>query len=447
MRAPNRAKAEQRARSALFKRARDALGFTEYALHAYFNRCVRKAWIRDHVSSPVGQQLASRAFDAVARYAFAQRGRPRFKGANQLDSIEGKSNDSAIMWRDEHVHVAGLRLRALIDVQRDEVHAWGAQHRVRRVRLVRRRVKSKVRYYAQLVLEGKPLVKSQHRARIERAAEVVALDVGPSTVAIVSDQSARLEAFVPELDTRRAQRRRLQRALDRSRRAMNPENYASDGTVLPGRRSWRSSRRYRDLRARAADAERRLAAQRRSLQQRLANEALQFGATVRMERVSVKAWQRVFGRSVSVKAPGLFMSVLARKAESAGGRAEWIDTRSTALSQHCVCGHRQKKKLFERVHRCPECGLVMQRDLLAAFLALHTSAPVGGPHVLHVDTAARAYPGAEPFLRAAWQHATKQLVNGRPGALTFGAYIAPESERVARDRLVTNHRGPTRRTR
>jgi len=46
-------------------------------------------------------------------------------------------------------------------------------------------------------------------------------------------------------------------------------------------------------------------------------------------------------------------------------------TRTTALSQHCLCGRRVEKTLTDRVHRCPLCGLVGDRDAVSATLAAH----------------------------------------------------------------------------
>jgi putative transposase len=53
------------------------------------------------------------------------------------------------------------------------------------------------------------------------------------------------------------------------------------------------------------------------------------------------------------------------KAAGAGGRVVLVDPRHT--SQDCsACGHRVEKTLAERMHRCPQCGLVLDRDINAA---------------------------------------------------------------------------------
>ena len=36
------------------------------------------------------------------------------------------------------------------------------------------------------------------------------------------------------------------------------------------------------------------------------------------------------------------------------------------MSQHCLCGGRVPKTLAQRIHDCPHCGLVADRDIVAA---------------------------------------------------------------------------------
>ena len=62
---------------------------------------------------------------------------------------------------------------------------------------------------------------------------------------------------------------------------------------------------------------------------------------------------------------GMFRAILANKAESAGRKFAEINPAWT--SQDCSgCGTRVKKKLSERVHFCPHCGLSLDRDTNAA---------------------------------------------------------------------------------
>ena len=401
-------------RTAAFKSARAAHGFTDAALQAYAKECRHAShWIEEQLDAPVSQKLATRAYRAVLRMALGQARRVRFKGTQQLDTVEGKSNETGLVWRSDRVVWRGLTLRAYLPhhhAQRDAVLAHGLASRVKYVRLVRRQVGGRTRFWVQLICEGRPYQKPDHVL----GQGTVGLDLGPSTVAVVADSHAQLEQLCAELDPQVAQIRREQRHLDRQRRANNPHNYAPNGTVKPGhtgRRHWRASRRQRRTQAQLADRQRRLAAHRKSLHGRLAHQIVHQGETFLLEQVSYRAWQRRFGRSIQRRAPGTFVQILTRLAASAGGKVLTVPTRRTKLSQTCQCGRVQKKPLSERVHACPACGLQMQRDLYSAYLIRFVDQQT---FLLHADQAQAAWPGWEPILRAAWQqaHPTHQPASG-----------------------------------
>jgi putative transposase len=404
-------------RTEAFTAVRSAHDFTQAALQVYAKECRHAAhWIEDHLDAPVCQQLATRAYRAVNRVALGKAQRVRFKGKQQLDTFEGKSNVTGLVWRSDRVVWRGLTLPAVLpprllkEPERDPVLAHGLAARVKYVRLVRRRMNGRPRFWVQLICEGTPYQKPQHGLGMGR----VGMDLGPSTVAVVSETSARLQPFCAELDPEAAVIRREQRHLDRQRRANNPDNYEADGRVKKGRKGqkhWKVSQRQRRTQVRLADRQRRQKAHRKSLHGRLAHQVLRQGSTCLLEKVSYRAWQRRYGRSIQRRAPGMFVAILARLAASAGGQVHLIPTRPTKLSQTCQCGSIKKKPLSQRVHACEACGLRMQRDLYSAYLIRFVDPKT---FLLHADHAAQAWPGREPVLRAAWQQAlsTNQPASG-----------------------------------
>jgi transposase len=407
-------------RKVLFKRARERYDFCEYALHSY-STYIRKSWIGEHIDSNTAQKLATRAYKAVEKVLFGQAKSVRFKGFNQMDSVEGKSNKSGIKWKGEAVEWSGLQLKALI-TSNDPVILHGLNSKVKYVRLVRRKVSGKNRFYAQLVCEGKPFIKPKNKL----GKGDVGIDIGPSTIAIVSDKKCQLEQFASELEFNAARIRRLQRKMDRSRRANNPDNFNPNGTVKKGKKRWNSSKSYLKLRTSKANLERKLAAHRKSLHGELVNAILRIGDTIKLEKLSYKSFQKLFGFSVGKRAPGMFVSHLVSKAERAGGKVVEIPTHSTKLSQTCQCGRVQKKNLSERVHRC-ECGVIAQRDLYSAFLAKHIEP---GTFVLQVSQLLDNWQSAEQRLQAAWRTATdNKPATGGVIPSSFGR--CPEVERVA----------------
>ncbi len=70
-------------------------------------------------------------------------------------------------------------------------------------------------------------------------------------------------------------------------------------------------------------------------------------------------------KSISDAGWGRFIGMIAYKAESAGGKLIPVNPRNT--TQNCSqCGEYVKKTLSDRIHKCPSCGLVMDRDLNAS---------------------------------------------------------------------------------
>ena len=122
------------------------------------------------------------------------------------------------------------------------------------------------------------------------------------------------------------------------------------------------------------------------------------GSILKTENVSVKGWQKRYGKVIGAKSPGFVQSELKRKAESAGGSFQFFSTRKTALSQTHLNGERIKKSLSQRVHQ-DSSGMIMHRDLFSAFLARY----VNDDESLSLHDARREYPRSESILRSAWQ--------------------------------------------
>jgi putative transposase len=280
--------------------ARNAVGFSEYDLHD-LSTSVRKT--RCHLGSFEGldsntvQKLASRAFRACNEVLTLKRGKPRFKGYGQpLGSVEGKTNISGLMFKvsDGTLRWGNLKLECVFD-DNDPYHRHAFESRTKYVRLLRQNIRGEVRYSAQLVCEGLPL---QKRPSTVASGAVIGLDLGPSTLAAVGDDAAVLTPFCTELRNSAAELRRESRHLDRQRRANNPLNFTPDGQIVKGKKLlWKSSRKQKATRSRLAELHRRQAQHRKTLHGKLSNHLLTLGTVFRVEKLSVKAWQKLWGRS------------------------------------------------------------------------------------------------------------------------------------------------------
>ncbi len=172
--------------------------------------------------------------------------------------------------------------------------------------------------------------------------------------------------------------------------------------------------RRRRTQSKLAEVHRKQAAHRKSLHGRVVNRVLRMGDVIQLEKLSYRAFQRRFGRSVGMRAPGTFVAHLKRKAESAGAGVNEFPTRTTRLSQTCHgCWTVAPKPLSQRWHLC-ECGIVAQRDLYSAFLARC----VQGDTLIAAHAQA-AWPGADTLLQAAMSRVV-QPAKGRPVPSSFG---------------------------
>src|ERR1051326_7300738 len=325
---------QQLERQRAFAALRAQHRFSEYALHDAA-RGLNSAWIADHVDAVLAQTLASRAYRALNRVCLGQARRVRFRSRSRgISSVENKRTDTGlrfVLQPPEQGNVGyllwqGDRLPALIDWE-DPVVTYGLAHRIKYARLVQRQARSAraqgadqtgQRYFVQLALEGVPYQKPKHPV----GQDTVGLDLGPSTIAIVPREGPpRLELLCTKLAPDAQAMRRLQRQMERQRRANNPDHYDAQGRIKKpgrGRLSWKHSQRSLATRRRKATRERRLAAHRKSLHGRLVHELVAVGTTVITEKISYRARPQQFGKRVGLRAPGMFITLLKRTGASHG---------------------------------------------------------------------------------------------------------------------------------
>jgi hypothetical protein len=401
------------ARAAAFREVNNRFDFNEYAISEYATG-IRNSWIGEHIESSLSQKLSKRAFQAVQKKAFGVARRVRFKSNNSFGSVEGKSNKQGLIFRDNILSVYGLKLKAIVDPE-NEYQEYGLNHRVKYCRLLKKNLNGRIRYFVQLILEGTPYQNPEHPV----GKEEVGLDLGPSTIAYLGDSRAELKQFCEEIVPDWKATRRLQRKMDRSRRETNPDNYNADGTIPKRKkgekRVWRKSNNYKKLQQKYAETNRKMSEHRKSLHGKMANDIISIGCKIQTEKISYRAWQKMFGRSVTVRAPSMIVSIIHRKAENAHGRLLEIPTQTTALSQTChMSGKRVKKELNERWHVFPD-GTKVQRDLYSAFLAKCCVKDKEGKFFLDVSKANLLWQSAEPLLNSAMSRvmqAAELTVNG-----------------------------------
>ena len=405
--AKNTPRTNKKERSSAFAEARKSCRYSEYDLHSYAALVAKNSkWIAEKLDAQSAQKLATRAFNASERVMLGKSKKVRFKVPSRFRSVEGKTNKQGIRWTNNQLVWGKLKINAKIEAD-NPVIQHGLSASIKYVRLLWRELKGQRRWYAQLVNEGEPYQKPSNCA----ADGLVGLDLNISNIAFVGDKKAGLLPFAENVPTYEREIKALQRHMQRSQRANNPENFHPDfkskrgrklvskkGKHKKGNHKWRKSKQYQKLAQKKRELERRKTAYAKTQNRKIVNEILRHGKHIKTENVSVKGWQKRYGKAISAKSPGFVQSELKRKAEIAGGSFTKFSTQKTALSQTHLDGTRINKSLSQRVHQ-DVTGVVMHRDLFSAFLSRH----VNDKDNLLLHLARDEWGRLEPILTEAWE--------------------------------------------
>lgn len=255
---------------------------------------------------------------------------------------------------------------------------------IRTVTIARKLRNGNRKYYAQFTFRG---MHDNKKRKIGKGQ--VGIDIGPSTIAISSLQGVRIDKLANNVDSIEHDKWLIQRKLDRSRRAANPQNYNEDGTIKRGvKLIWNKSNRYNDLQSKLRELQRHQSAVRKQQHIELANELLSLGNVFVVENNPIKEWtaraketkisektgkylkKKRYGKSVANHAPAEFVTILKNKVEALGGTFVKVDPKNAASRFDFTDSSFHEHKLSERQITLSN-GDTHQRDLLAAFNLQH----------------------------------------------------------------------------
>lgn len=369
-------------RNRQFKELQKQYKLTKSDIDAYVAPMQYK--FRDNIDSHTAQKLAERALAAIERLMYGKAKQVHFKNNGQYISLEGKTNDAGIKYRDGYILWNGLKIPVTMKPS-DKYALLAIQSRVKYCRIYKRYVGNKYKYYVQLILEGIPPLK-----KIGVGQGDVGIDVGTQTAAIVADNGVMLVELSPQTKAVDKEIIRLQRKLDRSRRATNPDNFNPDGTIKRGIKcQWIKSKKYIKTQLLLKDRYRKRAEIRRQSHNKLAKHILSLGSNVKIENMDYKALQRRakettinqktgrcnkksrFGKSLVNKAPAMLITIIDTKLHYFGLELIKIEPKDTKASQYNhVDDEYTKKKLSQRWNEIMYKGKIrkVQRDLYSAFL-------------------------------------------------------------------------------
>ncbi|NEQ12816.1 MAG: transposase, partial [Moorea sp. SIO3E2] len=178
---------------------------------------------------------------------------------------------------------------------------------------------------------------------VDEVSNPVGIDMGLKSFLIKSDGS---EVEIPQY-YRKAQKllKKIQKTVSRSKKGSNNRKKAV---------------------AKLGKAHKKVADTRKDFHFKTAKNLLDNHDLVAHEKLNIKGLARtIMAKSVLDAGWGQFLSILATKALNAGLLTVPVNPRNT--SQNCSnCGKKVPKKLKDRIHSCPDCGYVADRDINAA---------------------------------------------------------------------------------
>lgn len=277
---------------------------------------------------------------------------------------------------------------------------------IRVVTIVRKIIRGNYKFYVQFTIEGEKPQKGRTLGKGN-----VGIDVGPSTVAVSSLNGVQINTLAEKCDDIEHKCKLLERKMDRSKRATNPENYNDDGTIkkIKGEKlKWKHSKHYINLCNKRRELHRKQGAIRKLQHNINANKLLKLGNTFIVENNPISVWQQKtketkinkkgkfqskkrFGKSIANHAPAMFITILENKVKSLGGEIIKVDIKNAASRFDFTNSEFVEHKLNERKITLSN-GNTHQRDMLAAFNLQHLNYKDDKLKNYNIDEMEKDYP-------------------------------------------------------
>lgn len=352
-----------------------------------------------YISAMQGQKIADEVWCGLQKVLYGDGKHLNFKRLADFDSIGQKDFSNGVKLNDGWNSTTFMKRRFKLVIPDDQYVQEVVSHpqTVKYCMLKRIEFNSGYRYYIIATIVGYPPSKGRPSGKKSK----VGIDLGPSTVAVESENSVMLENLAPQSVEYERKIRKLQKQLDHKMRLLNPGNYNPDGTVRQGKKSWTLNKPVRRLRRQIRVLYRKQTAYiknshgcqlnriidsasaviiepmkwaslaKRSKQtersDKLSTVKKRDGAVRQIHKYKKK---KRFGRSVKNHSPGWFQSELKRKAELRGVPFAQINTKKYKASQldhstgeYTPAGLEKRYKVID--------GQTVQRDLYSAFLIRH----------------------------------------------------------------------------
>lgn len=374
---------------------------SEYQFHAFVKK--QQQMYKKHIDSNTAQKLATTVWTATSEVMFRNGKDIHFKKFGTLTSLEGKRNTQGIRFLKDKRTLSWNKLNIPVKIRYNDLFALESlENDIKYCRIVRKPFKNGYKYFLQLVIGGYPPQKringkfnhgnlrpTSLKASVKGK---VGIDIGTSTIAVCSNDKLILDELAKGSKKYEREIFKLQRKLDRSKRANNPTKFNEDGTIKKGvKLNWTRSKNYIKTLFKLKNLYRLKSNYIKLEHNKLANEILSLGNEIYVETMNYKALQKKakfkkgeeknskgknkrkkrFGKSLNNKAPSTLLTILDNKLGYEGLSLNKINTKTFKASQYNhIEDEYIKKELSDRVNIIE--GKLIQRDLYSAFLLMNS---------------------------------------------------------------------------
>lgn len=377
-------------RNAILNELDKKYNLSQFGAVAIANKKRKDLCLEAYIPNKVAQCLGDRAYLAFKKKHFVVNNTSKVIRPKMIDSLVSLA-DTGIRIKNGKVYygVTGKWKTHLLEIpvvyKNDEYEQEILRGKIVQNRILKKVQNGKEHFYLQMILKAEVAPRKYDTSDMFGN---VGIDIGTSTVAISSYYETKLEELAPGIDRKEKEIARLQRKLDRQRRANNPQNYNEDGTIVRRKKTWTYSKKYYQTKNKLRKIMTKQAETRTLAHKTLANEIVGLGDRFVVEQMSFAGLQKRaketkvnektnkiqskkrFGATIGHRAPATLISLIEQKCKSQGKTFIKADTKSVKASQFDhLTEEYTKHSLSTRVKFVGDDKV--QRDLYSAFLLAH----------------------------------------------------------------------------
>ena len=377
-------------RNAILNELDKKYNLSQFGAVAIANKKRKDLCLEGYIPNKVAQCLGDRAYLAFKKKHFVVNNTSKVIRPKMIDSLVSLA-DTGIRIKNGKVYygVTGKWKTHLLEIpvvyKNDEYEQEILRGKIIQNRILKKIQNGKEHFYLQMILRAEVAPRKYDTSDMFGN---VGIDIGTSTVAVSSYYETKLEELAPGIDRKEKEIARLQRKLDRQRRANNPQNYNEDGTIVRGKKTWAYSKKYYQTKNKLRKLKTKQAETRTLSHKTLANEIVGLGDRFVVEQMSFTGLQKRaketkvnektnkiqskkrFGATIGHRAPATLISLIEQKCKSQGKTFIKADTKSVKASQFDhLTEEYTKHSLSTRVKFVGDDKV--QRDLYSAFLLAH----------------------------------------------------------------------------